>query len=158
MTAEEIAAEVESHPGRLIVITGGEPFRQWGEEMRSLVRRLGDGGRLIQYETSGKSGIPDGHGGFVVCSPKPAEDPQLPADLAPRVDAFKFVTGADPSGILRFVRDHGIEPSRVWLMPLGSRRQEQLSRMADVWELCVLHGFNFSPRLHILAFDDKKGI
>jgi 7-carboxy-7-deazaguanine synthase len=43
-------------------------------------------------------------------------------------------------------------------MPRGTRKDEQLTRMQAVWEACVRHGFNFAPRLHILTFDDRKGI
>lgn len=158
MTTERIEAAVTDHPGRLVVVTGGEPFRQWGAELRALVRNLAASGRSIQYETSGKAGIPADHGGFVVCSPKPADAPTLASDAVSRVDAFKFVVEGDIEPVLRFTEANAIDPARVWLMPLGAHRTDQLERMAAVWELCALHGFNFSPRMHVLAFDDRRGV
>jgi 7-carboxy-7-deazaguanine synthase len=158
MSARSVLEEIERSPGRLVVVTGGEPFRQWETGLDGLVRDLVRAGRRVQYETSGKAGIPADHDGFVVCSPKPAHEPRLAPDDAARVDAFKFVVDDDPGPVLRFVDAHGIDPSRVWLMPLGARRHEQELRMAAVWEHCVRHGFNFSPRLHILAFDNKQGV
>lgn len=157
-SVRSILDEVERHPGRLVVVTGGEPFRQWDSGLAGLVHDLLRAGRRVQYETSGKAGIPADHGGFVVCSPKPAHEPRLAPDDASRVDAFKFVVDTDLDPVLRFAREHDIAPSRVWLMPLGARRHEQEQRMAAVWEQCALHGFNFSPRLHILAFDNKQGV
>lgn len=158
MTVRDIGDAVARQPEKLVVITGGEPFRQWDAGLGQLVRTLRASGRGVQYETSGKAGIPADHGGFVVCSPKPIHAPHLEPALVSRVDAFKFVVDADIGPTLDFVEAHAIDPARVWLMPLGARRQEQQQRMAAVWELCVRHGFNFSPRLHILTFNDKKGV
>jgi 7-carboxy-7-deazaguanine synthase len=158
MSVEDIEREAARHPDKLVVITGGEPFRQWDAGLQRLVRSLARSGRRVQYETSGKAGIPADHRGFVVCSPKPLHAPALTPGLVARVDAFKFVVDADIRPVLRFVAAHGIDAGKVWLMPLGAVRQEQAARMAAVWDLCVRHGFNFSPRLHILTFDDKKGV
>jgi 7-carboxy-7-deazaguanine synthase len=43
-------------------------------------------------------------------------------------------------------------------MPRGAARAVQRERMAAVWQFCVDHHFNFAPRLHILAFDNKRGV
>ncbi len=158
MSLAAVERELGGHAPRLVVITGGEPFRQWATGLAELTRRLARMGRALQYETSAKAGIPEDHGGIVVCSPKPAREPRLAAGLVDRVDAFKFVVENDLEPVLRFVATHHIDPTRVWLMPLGATRDEQLRRMADVWEACARHGFNLSPRLHILTFDDKKGV
>lgn len=158
MAVEDIKSAVAHQPENLVVITGGEPFRQWNEGLERLVRALQASGRKVQYETSGKAGIPSDHGGFVVCSPKPVQAPHLEPALVSRVDAFKFVVDADIRPVLRFVETHAVDPAKVWLMPLGAFRQEQMQRMVTVWDLCVRHGFNFSPRLHILTFNDKKGV
>lgn len=158
MSLDAVERELGGHAPRLVVITGGEPFRQWETGLAELTRRLARRGRTLQYETSGKVGIPADHDGMVVCSPKPLPEPRLAAGLVDRVDAFKFVVKNDPEPVLRFVATHHIDPARVWLMPLGATRNEQLKRMADVWETCARHGFNLSPRLHVLTFDDKKGV
>ena len=158
MAPEELLSKVEQTRHELVVITGGEPFLQWDNGLSELDALLTVEGRRVQYETSGKAGIPALNCGFVVCSPKPAHVPQLAPELIPRVDAFKFVVDDDIEPILHFVRSHAIEPPKVWLMPLGATRQEQTARMPEVWEQCVRHGFNFASRLHILTFDDKKGV
>ncbi|UZP66996.1 7-carboxy-7-deazaguanine synthase QueE [Desulfovibrio mangrovi] len=177
MTPQAVLEAVLRHPYRMVVITGGEPFRQWDAGLSILADILAGVGRTIQYETSGKAGIPADCGGFVVCSPKPADAAMggcagalaLAAGDAARVDAFKFVidcrTGHEQHdenaalrSVLDFIGAHAVSPDKVWLMPRGSRKDEQLRNMALVWELCVQHGFNFAPRLHILTFDDRKGI
>jgi len=158
MSVKEVEDEIARHPQALVVITGGEPFLQWDTGLDRLARALGASSRRVQYETSGKAGIPAGHGGFVVCSPKPLHAPVLDPDAVARVNAFKFVIEEDITPVLAAVSAHGIDPAKVWLMPLGAVRQDQMRRMAHVWELCVRHGFNFSPRLHILTFNDKKGV
>ena len=157
MTPKEIIPEGWQTPHELVVITGGEPFRQWDNGLSDLAALLISEGRRVQYETSGKAGIPARNSGYVVCSPKPAHAPQLSPELVPRVDAFKFVVNGDIEPVLHFVREHDIEPHKVWLMPLGATRQEQSARMPEVWEQCVRYGFNLASRLHILTFDDKKG-
>lgn len=158
MSLVSIEAEIARHPSRLVVITGGEPFRQWNQGLKTLAERLTRAGRGLQYETSGKAGIPENPRGLVVCSPKPMESPELAPELIARVDAFKFVVGDDLGPVLRFVATHGINAAKIWLMPLGATRREQLERLGQAWGACQQHGFNLAPRLHILTFNNKKGV
>lgn len=76
---------------KLVVITGGEPFRQ---RLRPAVSCLVKNGFQVQIETNGtlydeeffKYIRPQGDV-VVVCSPKA----QISKDLIPRIDAFKYV-------------------------------------------------------------------
>ena len=43
-------------------------------------------------------------------------------------------------------------------MPLGKTRQDQLKRMEMVFAFCREHGYRMTPRLHVLIFDDKRGV
>lgn len=158
VTPDQVEKQVLSHNQKLVVITGGEPFKQWDNGLDTLAGKLVKAGCILQYETSGKLKIPQNPGGMVVCSPKPADEPKLDSDQVERVDAFKFVIADNIEPVLVFCRQHEIAPDKTWLMPLGKSRQTQLERMPAVWKLCVEHGFRFSPRLQILAFDQKKGI
>lgn len=158
MSVDDLLRHADMHPRLLIVITGGEPFRQWTQGLEELANQLTARGRRVQYETSGKAGIPSESHGMVVCSPKPLEAPTLDPALIPRVHAFKFVVGNDLAPVLRFVQAADLDPAKIWLMPLGRTRSEQLAAMPQVWEHCLRHGFRFSPRLHVLAFNDRKGI
>ncbi|MCP3979466.1 MAG: radical SAM protein [bacterium] len=52
---DDVAAEVLSHPARLVEITGGEPLLQ--TPVHELVTRLADAGRTVLIETSGACDI-----------------------------------------------------------------------------------------------------
>lgn len=68
MSEEEIVGEVNKYPARHVVITGGEPTLQM---TATLVKRLQDGGRVVQMETNGTRQLPDGcRPDWVTCSPK----------------------------------------------------------------------------------------
>lgn len=76
-----------ANKGSLIVITGGEPFRQ---NLTPLVNELLMSGYKVQIETNGTLHLED----FpydkvtIVCSPK---TPALNKKLLPHIDAFKYV-------------------------------------------------------------------
>lgn len=48
--------------------------------------------------------------------------------------------------------------ANVYLMPLGETREKQLKNIPFVFDKCAEYGFSFSPRVHILAYNDKEGI
>lgn len=81
----------------LIVITGGEPFRQNLRPLIDLI--LSTGKYTVQIETNGTlyQDLPENV--FIVCSPKTGN---VHKSLAPRINAFKYVvdieTGVDEFG------------------------------------------------------------
>lgn len=79
----------ESWGGRLVVITGGEPFRQ---PLEDLVMKLRFIDCTVQIETNGTLYQPEfpWDEATVVCSPKTMIHPEMRA----RVDAFKYVLEA----------------------------------------------------------------
>jgi len=91
----EISSIVERarmSPAGLVVITGGEPFRQ---NIAPLVKALIAAGKLVQIETNGtlpQSPELPNVGCYVVCSPK---TPSINQRLASRANAFKYVVDAD---------------------------------------------------------------
>jgi len=93
MSPERIVREVEglTSPSRLVVITGGEPFRQ---NISDMCRALVHSGFAVQIETNGTlyvDGLP-WDAITVVCSPKAGK---LNRALEHRVNAFKYVLHAD---------------------------------------------------------------
>lgn len=140
----------------LAVITGGEPFLQWHSGLRDLELRLFEAGMDVQYETSGRAGIPEDVRGRVVLSPKPGQWPDV-ATLS-RAFALKPLLGSHPEEVLGAIAASGIAPEKIWLMALGDSREEQIRRMPELWDICIRHGYHFCARLHILAHDGKKGI
>ncbi len=159
MDSDEICRQAAVTGTPLIVITGGEPYLQWHLGLKELERRLLNNGYELQYETSGKILIPENSKGYKVCSPKFLKNHwHFDERNIDRADEFKFVFSGDGERIKDFVQKHGISATRVWIMPLGAYRTEQLDLMSATWEFCIKNRFNFTPRLHTLAFDNKKGI
>ena len=156
---EKLLAKILAFPYSVVVITGGEPYLQWDSGLETLEARLIGQGCEIQYETSGKVAIPENSRGFKVCSPKFVDGIWrfVPENIGV-ADAFKFVVGDDFGAVEAFVAKYGISNEKVWIMPLGASRAAQLGRFSAVWKFCAEKKFNFSPRLHILAFDNKKGV
>lgn len=77
---------------KLIVITGGEPFRQ---NIAPLVRRLSQAGYQVQVETNGTLYVPgpwDDPRVTVVCSPKAG---QVNGNLEKQIKALKYVLNAE---------------------------------------------------------------
>jgi hypothetical protein len=46
----------------------------------------------------------------------------------------------------------------VWLMPEGIVSEQLNERRVWLMELCEQEGYNFSDRLHILAYGDIRGV
>lgn len=153
----------------LIVITGGEPFKQ--KEVYKLTRvLLQNPAYTVQFETSGKGRI-DVNGlsdevQFVV-SPKRYNGKfvvdklsiELLADLYDRA-FFKFVISneQDAKASLKFTKEYKIAKRRVSFMPLGATRIEQQNNMQKVIELALKYNVNFSARLHTLIWDTKRRV
>jgi 7-carboxy-7-deazaguanine synthase len=73
---------------------------------------------------------------------------------------FKFV-GDDEASlhvIERFVKDNALDPERVFIMPRGATRREQHDRMELIFSFCRDKGYRMTPRLHVLVFDDRRGV
>jgi 7-carboxy-7-deazaguanine synthase len=157
----EIIAEMNRYDCRNVVITGGEPFLQWETGLKDLHEELVRSGYFLSYETSGKIDIPALVDATVIMSPKYIEGQwHLPLGNIDNAHYFKFV--ADDAAALgeidRFVKDHVIAKDRVFIMPQGKTRAEQLKRMSTIFSFCREHGYRMTPRLHVLIFDDKRGI
>lgn len=161
MAVGEIMDLLMRHSPTRVVVTGGEPFLQWESGLGELHRALREKGRAIQYETSGKVGIPPLSEALVVCSPK-LVDGQWRFDPRgmERIDFFKFLAGIGDwrEAVKGFVERHGIDRDRVYLMPLGATREEQLRGMGEVFSYCVEQGYRMSARLHVLARDIERGV
>lgn len=138
----------------LVVITGGEPFRQ---NITELVNRL-LGTCDIQIETNGTLSVP----GFpwnevtVVCSPK---TPKLHPAL--KVDAYKYVLdsmhiGEDglPTAVLGYDKPPARPPKnfpkdRIYLQPLDEfGRGDQGRNTQAAINSCLKHGYRLCLQIH----------
>jgi len=73
---------------------------------------------------------------------------------------FKFVVNDenDIDEVVLLVHNFGIRKRQVFLMPQGKTKEEQLAKMEPVIKLARKLGYNFSPRLHVLIYGNKRGV
>lgn len=105
----------------LIVLTGGEPFRQ---NIRGLVEVLLGRGLRVQIETNGTLWVdlPEDERLTIVCSPKTK---RLHDAIVPRISAFKYVLGVDSvdseDGLPVVSTQKPGQAARLFRPPAGSR-------------------------------------
>lgn len=164
MSPEAVVREVQkAHPGpRLVVITGGEPFRQ---AIGLLTQLLEDTGYQIQVETNGTLPPPPGLAAstWVVVSPKAARVHAATAALAV---AWKYVlnwNSYDPEdGLPLRVLDHSVSQrvarppadfpvSAIYVQPADRRDDIENGRNTHtVIRTCKRHGYTVQLQLHKL--------
>lgn len=129
LSLEELLALITEHSldRGLVVLTGGEPYRQ---RIGPLIDELHRLGYVVQVETAGTlwddTVFKPPH---IVCSPKtPGINPQIAAlasdykyivsagDCDPE-DGLPIFSTQDKDGFARLYRHPGIDPSRVWVQP-----------------------------------------
>jgi 7-carboxy-7-deazaguanine synthase len=180
MSVEEILAEVQKHPAKHVVLTGGEPMIAPG--IRELAFQLQDGGYHITIETAGTI-APRG----IACdlasvSPKLAHSapdsrlddawrkkheelrwqPDIVAEwIAAGNFQLKFVVGseADIAEIETMLRETlcAVPPSKVLLMPEGTTIERLRERAAWLSEVCKAKGFRYAHRLHVELYGNQRG-
>jgi len=148
-------------------------------ELPQLARKLKVAGKHITIETAGIAYVPDLACDLISISPKlsnskPA-DPALAAihedsrlDIAvlrELIDNYnyqlKFVVDSpdDLPEIRQTIEQIGnIDSKKVMLMPQAVTRDELLAKSPMVADLCKQTGFVFCQRLHILLWNNKRGI
>lgn len=157
--------------GVLVVITGGEPFRQ---NLGPLVTKLVNDGHRVQVETNGtlppSEGIPAlveynlraSRGCFIVCSPKAGK---VNPELEPLICAYKYVLSCDSvshiDGLPLQVLDHGAVPrvarphlnfiGPVYLQPRDDRpghHAKNSRHLEAVVNSCLRHGHILQLQIH----------
>ncbi|MBL9177510.1 MAG: 7-carboxy-7-deazaguanine synthase QueE [Verrucomicrobiaceae bacterium] len=181
MNVDELLDEVNAHPTRFVVVTGGEPMV--AKEMPRLLQRLREAGKHITIETAGTI-APEGVAcDLVSISPKLAHSTPDEAKagkawvgkherlrLQPEVlrawcsnydFQLKFVIAseADVSEVKDVIESVGIEipPEKVLLMPEGITQEALKARQMLLVDICKREGWRYSPRLHIDLFGNKRG-
>lgn len=151
----------------LIVITGGEPFRQ---DIRRLVKMLLNYGFRVQIETNGTLFIDD----FpqlsevtVVCSPKTGA---INKQLAPFIDAYKYIIHAGKvapvdglpitslehtakNGVARPVPfgigHHGLAKAEVFVQPADEQDlTKNQANLATAIESAMTYGYRLCVQVH----------
>ncbi|MBK2126191.1 7-carboxy-7-deazaguanine synthase QueE [Fangia hongkongensis] len=74
---------------------------------------------------------------------------------------LKFVCDNHPERlqeILMIIDELGALHDKVYLMPAGSTREEMVKQYPIIMDIALQHGFKFTGRDHIIAYDDKIGV
>jgi len=62
----------------------------------------------------------------------------------------------DLKAIEEFIKLYTIPKSKIYLMPKGITRESIINQSELLINKCYELGYNFSPRLHVLLFNDKR--
>lgn len=165
MWPPDVVSYVQSYMRRsLVVITGGEPFRQ---NIAPLVRMLLNSGYYVQIETNGTMMPPEEKNNrfpwekvITVCSPKTAK---IHDEMPAVIDYYKYVLDADhvaedglPSSVLGMNQKPARPPANydvpVYLQPMdaGADLEKNLKNMDAVTKSVMKFNYRFCFQLHKL--------
>lgn len=151
-------SELYPNKGALVVITGGEPFRQ-ARAVSFLCDELIERGYKVQIETNGTL-PPDGLDPdvVVVCSPKAGKVHPI---IAKRADAWKYVLSYDSvdpfDGLPILALNHTASPrvarpsnnGPVYLQPMDAKNDAvNRSNLLAVIDSCLQHGYILQLQTH----------
>ncbi len=174
---EELIGIIKSFPQKHLILSGGEPTLQ---NIGLLMRKLGEG-YSAEVESNGTriphkeiiNFLPSDYSLMQWnISPKFSNSGEkvIPAALQhwsqlskqhPQV-YFKFVVrkdykDQDMSEILNLITEFKIPSDKILLMSEGTSVESQLG---NIWlhDECLKYGFQYTPRLHIILFGNKRGV
>ncbi len=156
----KIIQQIKKFPCNHLVITGGEPLLQQNG-LKELLSELKN--YYIEIETNGS--IPLKIWELIEhinCSPKLKNSDNLPYPLqispTDKKVIYKFVVKikSDLTEIKSYCKKYKIPKSKIWLMPEGTSRNKILEKSKWLIEICKKEGYNFSPRLHIMLWGNKR--
>lgn len=178
VTLEQILAEVMKVTTGHIVVTGGEPMI--APQIVELTKLLRTHDQHITMETAGTVYV-EVECDLMSISPKLRNSTPLTRDggrwaaqhertrlnydvLKHLVRSYphqmKFVVSApeDMTEIRSIVRETGVQPEKVLLMPEGTDRDTLHERGLWIVELCKQTGYRYCPRLHVELWGAKRGV
>jgi len=172
MTLEEVADAVTALNCYRVVLTGGEPMMQ----QRFFPELYQETGCLFDVETNGTI-APVTHAldavDLFVVSPKLGHsgDPDKKRIKPLVLDAysalaregkavFKWVCQSveDIRLVGEYCDEYAMPRTHTWIMPEGANRSAHLENLVNLADATIEHGFNLSTRLHVLAWNDKRGV
>lgn len=166
----DVAATILEMGVQRLVITGGEPMIQQRklpnlfallpgvaveiETNGTIIPLVTVTDRIDRYNVSpklGNSGIP---------YRQRISDEAITAYVATGKADLKFVVtdDADIEEVQHLTERLNIPPHLVWIMPEGRTRADIIARHETTMDQAVKHGWNFSSRLHVLGWGDRRGV
>jgi len=160
MNIENVVDKIRDSNINDIVFTGGEPTLQINE-INKVMEYLPQ--HTFHLETNGSlyNSLVDK---FDIISVSPKKQLQF------RTESYKKYNSL-PQSFFKFVYENsndlwwevfnkriGVDNRKVSIMPQGATTEEQLKLMPEVMEYCLKNKYNFSPRLHTLAYNNRRGV
>jgi len=172
---DQILLQISEMKVNTVVISGGEPLLQQKKaDWIELLETLTSMGIEIHIETNGTitpNEVTDEFVDHFSVSPKlTGSGVAIDKRIAPKALEW-FAT--DARAIFKFVITHrheiedevdtlvdlyGIDPSRVWLMPEGATLPDHLNKLQELADPIASSGYNLSARVHIFAWNTKRGV
>lgn len=174
MTNEEILEQLKKYSCENLVITGGEPLVQKKDLFRLLKYLKNYNAQYhIEFETNGTI-IPDKNLDALadqynvsvkLANSLVSEKERIEAEAirffaqSPKAN-FKFVldTPQDFEEVEKILENFKIDAKKVYLMPQATTIPTLQSKQKWLVEICKQKGFNYTDRLHILIYGDKRGV
>jgi 7-cyano-7-deazaguanosine (preQ0) biosynthesis protein QueE len=172
MPIRDVASQIisEAKSARRLVISGGEPLLQKAA-LDELVDLMISEGFEIEIETNGT----------LIASPRLLARVQI--NVSPKLSnsgidrdkrinlgtletllshgaTLKFVvtSEADLEEIEEIRSALAVDPSRIFIMPEGISSQKILDALPSIMNVAARRGYGVSPRLHVLAFNNLRGV
>ena len=177
MIEESKALGVVSKPD--IVLTGGEPLLHFDNEVLQTTLKYfhsrgfhitveTNASRMIEFTEDYQRALQFSMSVKLSVSGEP-ERKRLNFDAINNIienstgSYFKFVVNPETwdetsKEILNILNSTESANTQVYLMPLGETIEKQLKNTRFVFDVCAKYGFSFTPRAHILAYDDLDGV
>ena len=174
----KVLRQVDQYSTPHVVITGGEPML--AAEIEDLTTALRRKGKHVTIETAGTVFKPV-HCDLVSLSPKLAhstpwkrqrgkfaamhEERRLDLSVVQKyLDDYdyqlKFVVEREEDfAEIRGIVDRltNVDPARVLIMAQGTNKKQLGEKTPWIVDLCLRHGYGFTPRLHIELFGNQRG-
>jgi 7-carboxy-7-deazaguanine synthase len=183
LSVEKLLAEYLKHNVRDAVITGGEPTLQT-EELTLLCKELKDLNAYITVETNGTIyGDFINYTDLLSISPKLSSSTPFDTKFEKmhtqnRINIevlkkynelnaegkfdiqwkFVYCNEKDIKEIKELQESLGIPDDKIYLMPEGITEDDIKERRIETVEMCKKHGYNFTDRLHIIIWGNKRGV
>ena len=161
-----------------VVITGGEPTMQ--TDLAVVVNEFVHNAYKVTIETNGTFYIPKMNNAFMSISPKLKNSYAQPEDsieakmhkskniwehttsqwMKTNDYQLKFVynTMADVEEVLDIQKRLQVPQKKIYMMPQGITQEQLKQKEKELFQICLNNGWNYTPRMHIDIFGNKRGI
>lgn len=170
---EEIVSRIRSHGCNNLVFTGGEPLVQQ-KELAILLKELKSSNPHYHIEIETNGTLDPG-----TCEPYidqynvslKLQNARVPEKERLKSNAIEFFTRSEKSNfkfvidevedlaeVLQLIAEYKIDNRKVYLMPQGMTPDVLRQKQQWLVEVCKKHGFNFTDRMHIHIYGNKRGV